>query len=162
MSKSEHSSNEKEADVERSSDDIRQDIVKGEENISQTVEQIGERIKEKLDWREYVKDSPYLALGAAAGLGYLASAMFKKRTTPMERFMGSMDKTVRHSLGGLLAGAAGPGLIKVTLIGIATKAAMGWIKNAAATTVASDGAEPKPRTESGATRGSGVEQVNSN
>jgi hypothetical protein len=147
MAKKEHPDKDKEADVERSSDDIREDIVKGEELISQTVEQIGERIKEKLDWREYVKDSPYVALGAAAGLGYLASVIFRKRTTPMERFMGSMDKQVRHSLGGLLAGAAGPGLIKVTLIGIATKAAMGWIKSAAAPTVASGGAGAKPRTE---------------
>ena len=73
MAEREYSNNDKEANVERSSDDIRQDIVKGEENISQTVEQIGERIKEKLDWREYVKDSPYVALGAAAGIGYLAS-----------------------------------------------------------------------------------------
>jgi ElaB/YqjD/DUF883 family membrane-anchored ribosome-binding protein len=145
MAKKEHPNNDKEADVERSSDDIREDIVKGEERISQTVEQIGERINEKLDWREYVKDSPYVALGAAAGLGYLASVIFRKRTTPMERFMGSLDKQVRHSLGGLLAGAAGPGLIKVTLIGIATKAAMGWIKSAGA----------KPRTENSPTMDSG-------
>ncbi|MBI4965324.1 MAG: hypothetical protein HY913_18755 [Desulfomonile tiedjei] len=157
MTKREHLNSTKEVDAERSSDDIRKDIVKGEESISQAVEQISIRIKEKLDWREYVKDSPYLALGAAAGLGYLASAIFKKRSTPMERFMGSMDAQVRHSLGGLLAGAAGPGLIKVTLIGIATKAAMGWIKNAAATTVASDGTGPKPRTAGGATSGSRVE-----
>ena len=63
-------SDTKEADVERSTEEIRQDIAKGEENISQTVEQIGERIKEKLDWRGYVRDSPYWALGVAAGLGW--------------------------------------------------------------------------------------------
>jgi ElaB/YqjD/DUF883 family membrane-anchored ribosome-binding protein len=156
MAKKEQSNNDKEADVERSSDDIRKDIVKGEERISQTVERIGERIKEKLEWREYVKDSPYMALGAAAGLGYLASVIFKKRTTPMERFISSMDKQVRHSLGGVLAGAAGPGLIKVTLIGIATKAAMGWIKTAAAPTVTSDAAGAKPRTENSPTMDSRV------
>jgi ElaB/YqjD/DUF883 family membrane-anchored ribosome-binding protein len=154
MSKSVHSSDTNEADVERSSDDIREDIAAGEESISQTVEQIGERIKEKLDWREYVKGSPYLALGAAAGLGYLVSGLFKKRTTPMERFLGSIDEQVRDSLGGLLAGAAGPGLIKATLIGIAAKAAIGWIKNAAAPTVTSDGTGPKPRTEDGSISGS--------
>jgi ElaB/YqjD/DUF883 family membrane-anchored ribosome-binding protein len=157
MAKIEHLNGTKEVDAERSSDDIRQDIAKGEERISQTVAQIGDRIKEKLDWREYVKHSPYLALGTAAGLGYLASAIFKKRITPMERFLGSVDKTVRHSLGGLLAGAAGPGLIKVTLIGIATKAAVGWIKKTAETTVASVVDEPKPRTEGSATRRSRVE-----
>ncbi|MBI5896872.1 MAG: hypothetical protein HZB24_13010, partial [Desulfobacterales bacterium] len=70
MTKREHLNSTKEVDAERSSDDIRKDIVKGEESISQAVEQISIRIKEKLDWREYVKDSPYLALGAAGGLGY--------------------------------------------------------------------------------------------
>jgi ElaB/YqjD/DUF883 family membrane-anchored ribosome-binding protein len=130
MAEREHLSNTREADVERSAENIRQDIAKGEENISQTVEKIEERIKEKLDWRGYVKDSPYWALGAAAGLGYLASGMFITRTTRMERIMGSIAEEVRDSLGGVLARAAGPGLIKVALLGIATKAAAGWIKKA--------------------------------
>jgi ElaB/YqjD/DUF883 family membrane-anchored ribosome-binding protein len=64
------SGEEKEAGVERSSEDIRQAIAREKENVSQTVEQIGERIKEKMDWRGYVRDSPYWAIGAAAGLGY--------------------------------------------------------------------------------------------
>jgi ElaB/YqjD/DUF883 family membrane-anchored ribosome-binding protein len=146
MTEKEYLSNTKEPDVERSSENIRQDIAKGKENISQTVEQIGGRIKEKLDWRGYVKDSPYWALGAAAGLGYLASRMFSARTTPVERIMHSIAEEVRDSLGGLPAGAAGPGLIKVALIGIATKAAASWIKNATSTAVASGGAVPRPQT----------------
>ena len=148
----------KEADVERSTENIRQDIAKGEEEISQTVEQIGERIKEKLDWRGYVKDSPYWALGAAAGLGYLASRAFiPPRTTPMERVMDSIAEKVRDSLGGVLAGAAGPGLIKVTLLGIATKAAVGWLKNAASTAVESGGGGPRPQTARGSTSSPRVE-----
>ena len=138
-------SDTRDANAERSSEEIRQDIAKGEENLSQTVEQIGERIKEKLDWRGYVKDSPYWALGAAAGLGYLASRMLITRTTPMERVMDSVADEVRDSLGGLLARAAGPGLIKVTLLGFATKAAVGWLKNAISTAVASSDARPRPR-----------------
>ena len=137
MAEREYPNNTREADVERSSEDIRQDIAKGGENISQIVEQIGERIKEKLDWRGYVRDSPYWAIGAAAGLGYLASGLFEKRTTPIERIMGSIDKKVRASLVGLLVGAASPGLIKVTLLGIATKVAASWIKNATSTAVTS-------------------------
>ena len=70
MAERKHLSNTREADVERSSDDIRRDVAKGEENISQTAEKIDERIQEKLEWRGYVKDSPYWALGAASGLGY--------------------------------------------------------------------------------------------
>ena len=153
MNEREHLIDTKNADVERSTEDIRQDIAKGKENISQTVEQIGDRINEKLDWRGYVKDSPYWALGAAAGLGYLASRIFMKRTTPVERIMGSIAEEVRGSVGGLLAGAAGSGLIKVTLIGIATKAAASWIKNAASTAVAKEGVEPRPQSGQGSTVG---------
>ena len=151
MAEREHLSHTGETVVKRSTEDIRQDIVKREEKISQTIEQIGERIKEKLDWRGYVKDAPYWALGAAAGLGYLASGMFITRTTPMERIMGSIAEEVRDSLGGLRTGAAGPGLIKVTLLGIATKAAASWIKNATSTSVASGSAVPRPQTGRGST-----------
>jgi len=151
MDEREYLNNTKEADVERSSEDIRQDIAKGKDNISQTVEQIGERIEEKMDWRRYVKDSPYWALTIAGGFGYLASRMFLTRTTPMERIMRPIAEEVRDSLGGLLAGAAGPGLIKVTLMGIATKAAATWIKNATSTDVASGGAVPRPQTGRGST-----------
>jgi len=151
MTEREHPSNTKQADVERSAEDIRQDIAKEKENISQIVEQIGERINEKLDWRGYVKDSPYWALGAAAGLGYLASRMFLTRTTPMERIMRPIAEEVRDSLGGLLAGAAGSGLIKVTLMGIATKAAASWIKSSTSTVVSSGGTVARPQTGLGLT-----------
>jgi ElaB/YqjD/DUF883 family membrane-anchored ribosome-binding protein len=144
MAEREYLSNTREGGVERSTEDIHQDIAKKEENISQAVEQIGERIKEKLDWRGYVKDLPYWALGAAAGLGYLASGMFITRTPPIERIMGSIAEEVRDTLGGLRAGAAGPGLIKVILLSIATKAAVSWMKNATSTDVASGGAVPRP------------------
>ena len=151
MTERECPSNIRQADVGRSTEDIRQDIAKEKENISQTVEQIGERINEKLDWREYVKGSPYWALGAAAGLGYLASRMFIRRTTPMERIMRPIAEEVRDSLGSLLAGAAGSGLIKVTLMGIATKAVANWIKKATSTAVTSGDAVPRPQTGRGST-----------
>jgi ElaB/YqjD/DUF883 family membrane-anchored ribosome-binding protein len=139
------------ADVERTTEEIRQDIAKREENIFQTVDQISERIKDKLDWRRYVTESPYWALGAAAGLGYLASGIFKPRTTPVERIMNSIAEKARDSLGGVLVGTAGPGLIKVALLSIATKAAAGWLKNATATVVTSSGAGPQPQTGDGST-----------
>jgi ElaB/YqjD/DUF883 family membrane-anchored ribosome-binding protein len=150
MAEREHLGNEKEADVERSSEDIRQNIAKEKENISQKVDQIGERIKEKLDWREYVKDSPYLAIGVAAGLGYIGSRVLITRTTPMERIMDSIAGEVRGSLGGLIAG---PGLIKLTLLGIATKAAARWIKKASSTEVVDGAAGPRPPAGHGSTVG---------
>jgi len=147
MAAREYPNNTKEADVERSTKDIRRDIAAKEENISKTVDQIGERINEKLDWREYVKSYPYWAMGAAAGLGYLASRMFLTRSTPMERIMNSIAGEVRNSLGGPLVRAAGSGLIKMTLMGIATRAAAGWIKNATSTDAANGCAGPQPQAE---------------
>jgi len=137
MARKTQQSDEKEADAERSSEDIRQDIAKEKENISQKVDQIGERIKEKLDWREYVKDSPYWAIGAAAGLGYLASRVFIPRPTPMERIMGPIAEGLRGSIGG-------PGLVQMILLGIATKAAARWIKSAPSTAGKSGSARDSP------------------
>ena len=149
MNEREHLIDTKKADIERSTEDIRQDIAKGKENISQTVELIGDRINEKLDWRGYVKESPYWALGAAAGLGYLASRIFIRRTTPMERIIGSIAGEVRDSVGGLLVGAAGFGLIKVALLRIATEVAASWINKATSAAVESGRATPRPQIECG-------------
>jgi hypothetical protein len=117
---------------ERSTKEIREDIVNEEMYISRTVEQIGEHLKTKVDWRTYVNESPYWALGAAAGLGYIASKKLKRRITPMERALGSFSEAVGHSLGRQLAGAAGPGLIKLSVLGIVTKVAANMAKNAVA------------------------------
>lgn len=147
----------KEAEVSRTAEEIRRDIAQRGEDISQTVDRIGERIKEKFDWRRYVSQSPYWALGAAAGLGYLASGMFKTRTTPVERFMDSISEKARDSLGGVLAGAAAPGLIKAALLAVATRAAAGWLKNAGATAVTSHGAGSQSQTGEGLSNSPRVE-----
>ncbi len=149
MAAREYLSNTREADVERSTEDIRQDIAEKEENISRTVEQIRARITEKVDWRGYVKGSPYWALGAAAGLGYLASGMLRTRTSPVERTAGPLSEAGRDSNDNVRAAAAGPSLIKATLLGIAAKAASDWIKNATSTAAAGSGTEPRPRTGRG-------------
>ena len=115
---------------DRSSEEIRRSIAREKENISQTVGQIGERIKEKMDWREYVNDSPYLSLGAAAGIGYLASSIiFTKRASPLEQIMGPLVEEACESFGGLKAEAGRPGIIKLTLIGIVARAASGWLND---------------------------------
>jgi ElaB/YqjD/DUF883 family membrane-anchored ribosome-binding protein len=153
MAEKEYQSNKRETDVERSAEVIRQDIAKGEENISQTVGQISERLKEKLDWRGYVRESPYLAIGAAAGLGYLVSKMFHTHATPKERIM----REVRESLGGPHTGTAGQGLLQVTLLGIATKVVADWIENATSTSTAGSDQENQPSVESGSTINSKVD-----
>jgi hypothetical protein len=128
----------------RSTDVIRQDIAQGGQNISQTVEQIGQRVKEKLDWRQYVKTSPYLTLGAAAGLGYLAAGLLRKRTTPTQRLVRILADQVGDSLGGVRTQAARPSLIKATLLTIAVKTAANWLQNGDSTAapVGNNGHQP--------------------
>ncbi len=110
----------------RSSKEIKQDLAATGENFSRTVEQLGEHIEEKLDWRGYMRKSPFWAVGAAAGLGLLAAGMVRRRTTPMERLMATFNSSVRSGL----AGIAGPGLIKITLLGIAARTAANWLNKA--------------------------------
>lgn len=139
MAEREKLTNEKDADVERKSEYIRQELAKEGENLSQTVDQIGERIKEKLDWREYVRDSPYLSIGVAAGLGYLASRIFRKRRTPLERIMEAVDGDVCDSIGSSLFSKA--------LLGIATRTAADLIVNVITTAETHSDAGPRPQTE---------------
>ncbi|MDZ4184902.1 MAG: DUF883 C-terminal domain-containing protein [Desulfuromonadales bacterium] len=115
---------------ERSTEDIRQDLAREEENLSRTAQKIGDRIKEKLDWGEYVKDSPYLALGIAAGVGFFAARALQPRRTPMQRIIGTLAEEVRGSLDGFHVGAARPSLAQMTLLGIGTKLAADWIRKA--------------------------------
>jgi ElaB/YqjD/DUF883 family membrane-anchored ribosome-binding protein len=141
---------------ERSTEEIRQDIAREEENLSRTAQQIGERIKEKLDVSEYVKDSPYWALGIAAGIGFVASRAVRKRTTPLERIMNSLTEEVRDALGGLNGGAARPGLVRVTLLGIGTKLAAGWVNNAISTNGSSGSVKPPSQPEYDSTHKTGA------
>jgi len=70
---------------ERSAKEIRHDIADKRESLSKTVDRLDERIHQTLDWREYISDHPYAALGIAAGLGFLIWGIFRPRPTSYER-----------------------------------------------------------------------------
>lgn len=118
--------------TERSTEDLRQEIAREQEEISQTVGEIGERIEEKLNWRRYVEKSPYAAIGAAAAAGFVAMGMMTKRRKPVDQIVDAVSRSLRGSKAGKYAKRTAPkGLINMTLLGFATKAASGWLKNAA-------------------------------
>lgn len=56
---------------ERSTEEIERDIEATRESIKETVDQIEERLHRAVDWRSYVKGSPWIALAVAAGVGVL-------------------------------------------------------------------------------------------
>ena len=79
---------------ERSVDEIRQDIAARRETITETVDKLSEQVQRKLDWREYVANHPFAALGIAAGTGILVAGIFKQRSTPGERIMCALSDSV--------------------------------------------------------------------
>ncbi len=146
-------------DAERSSDKIRRDIVAKRETISETVDRLGERIQEKLDWREYVAEYPYWAIGVAAGVGLVVSTVVRRRSTPLDRISDALTDTieelgghVRHAVGGALMKAGGRGLVKGTLYGMATKMAVDWLKGAASNALSADNYDEPARPTRSATQ----------
>ena len=79
---------------QRTAESIRQDIAAKRESISGTVDRLGDRIQESLDWRSYVGEYPIVALGLAAGVGFVFSGIFKRRLTPRERIFEALAETV--------------------------------------------------------------------
>ena len=134
----------------RSTEEIRKDIAREEENISRTAQQIGDRIKEKLAVSEYVKDSPYWALGIASCIGFFAARALLPRRTPMQRIIDSFAEDVRGSLGGLHVVATPPGAVKVALLGIGSKLAADWIRKASSTSESQKESEPTSNPDAAA------------
>lgn len=78
----------------RSAQEIREDIAAKREAITETVDRLGERIHQTLDWHSYVAEHPYIAIGAAAGLGVLVSGIFKRRPSPRDRMIDALAETI--------------------------------------------------------------------
>jgi len=126
---------------ERSAEEIRLDIAARRESISETVDRLGDRIHETLDWREYVAEYPYVALGLAAGLGFLVAGIFKIKhePTPRERIYDALaeiteDVTdrVRGSIQDVVPKKGGPGTtLKAAATAAVTKAALDFAKKKA-------------------------------
>lgn len=121
---------------ERSAEAIRQDIAARRDSISEAVDKLGDKIHETLDWREYISNYPTVAIGAAAGLGFLLSGMFKRKPTPQERMMDALAEMVEDfkDRAGDIAGdvvkrkVVGSKTVKAAITGVVTKAAMDFAK----------------------------------
>lgn len=124
---------------ERSADEIRTDIAARRESISRTVDRIGEKFHETLDWRGYVTRNPYASIGIAVGAGIIVGSLLRRRTTPSERIVdaiadkvGELGEDLRESARKVFLRTAAPGLFKGTVYGIAGKALMQYLQSRAA------------------------------
>lgn len=126
---------------DRDARSIRKDIAARRESISETVDRLGERIQETLDWREYVSEHPLVAVGVAAGLGLIVAGIFKRKPTPRERIMDAVAETfedmidrvrgtVEDMVGGRKKMVSGR-TVKAAVVTLITKAATDFVKNKA-------------------------------
>jgi ElaB/YqjD/DUF883 family membrane-anchored ribosome-binding protein len=105
---------------ERSIDEIRRDIERRRDSITRTVDQMGRKVHDTFSWREQVADHPYVALGVAAGAGFLLAKLLLRRRSSPERLAEELGSTLRHSIHG--ASAPRQSGIIGGLAGIATAA----------------------------------------
>jgi ElaB/YqjD/DUF883 family membrane-anchored ribosome-binding protein len=79
---------------ERSVEEIRNDIAARRAAIATTVDRLGDKVEQTLDWRTYVNEHPMVALGIAAGVGMLAGRLFKPRPSPRQRILDAFADTM--------------------------------------------------------------------
>jgi hypothetical protein len=138
-------------ETERSAEEIRQDIAAKRESITETVERLNDKFQSTLDWRTYAGDYPFVALGLALGLGYVASRIFTPKPTPRQRIMEAIADSVedfKDQFGDYLEivppkkSAIGTSA-KAAATALLTKAATDYVKNVL---TASRSAEPVEET----------------
>jgi hypothetical protein len=117
-------------DPPRSAEEIRNDIELEKQMISETVDRLNKRLHERLDWRSYVRRSPFLALGVAASLGFFVSGKLVRHVTPGEK--------IADAIGRLSGRAKEESFIKLFLYGVATKIVTDLLKSGAVKQILSD------------------------
>jgi hypothetical protein len=149
---------------DRSTVAIRQDIAAKRESISETVDKLGDRIQETLDWREYIAEYSVAALGLAAGAGFLVAGIFRRRPTPRERIMDAvaeLTEDMTDRVGGVMAAVIQKRLVsgrtvKAAATTMIAKAVMDIVKKQISSAMTNDNSRRQSRTTaySGALRSS--------
>src|SRR6266446_4847783 len=138
---------------DRSAVAIRQDIAAKRESISETVDKLGERIHETFDWHEYVAEYPAVALGLAAGAGFVVAGMFKRNPTPQQRILDAvadLTEDMTDRIGDVMSGVIQKKLVSGrTLRAAATamiaKAAVDLLKKQISGAIAGDNSQLRGR-----------------
>jgi ElaB/YqjD/DUF883 family membrane-anchored ribosome-binding protein len=123
---------------ERSPDEIRQDIAARRESITEAVDRLSDRFQRTFDWRAYVSDHPLVALGVAAGIGFLSVKLFTPRPSPGARIKDALAdgfedlaSRFKHQLEDLAPVHHKVGIgatVKAAAAGLITKAATDYVR----------------------------------
>ncbi|MEO6726230.1 MAG: hypothetical protein ABIU20_08915 [Blastocatellia bacterium] len=122
--------------IERSSEDLRQEIKDKKEAIAETLNRLDQRVHRAIDWRAQVGDHPYLALGLAVSVGCLFSGIFNSTSSPRERIMDALAEgveditdQVRNSVNSQFSRPSKGNALKAAALALATKAATTYLSN---------------------------------
>src|SRR5690242_2867971 len=84
---------------DRSIEEIRQNIEKTRSELTDTVDQLGEKFKETFDWKKYISDYPFVALGGATLIGFvLTRTLLGRRQSNTEELIKNLIKIGADSL----------------------------------------------------------------
>jgi len=138
--------------LDRSAVAIRQDIAAKRESISETVDKLGERIHETFDWHEYVAEYPGVALGLAAGAGFLIAGIFKRKPSPRERILDAvadLTEDMTDRVGGVMSEVIQKKMfsgrtVKAAATAMIAKAAVDFLKTQLAGAIVGDSSRRTP------------------
>lgn len=83
------------ADGERSIEEIRQNIEQVRGEITNTVDQLGDKLRSTFDWKHYIGEYPFVAVGGAAFLGFLvARRLLKPKRSNTDQMIHNLVNTV--------------------------------------------------------------------
>ena len=145
--------------LDRSAFAIRQDIAAQRESISETVDKLGDRLQETFDWHEYVAGYPVVALGLAAGAGFLIAGVFKRKPTPQQRIheaFAELTEDLTDRVGGVMAGVIqkkmfSSGAVKAAATTMLAKVAVDFLKSRLSSAMAGANSIPgQPQTRNSA------------
>lgn len=132
---------------DRSTQAIRRDIAARRDSITETVDELSGKVQAALDWRTYVADHPFVAVGVAAGVTCTMVALLKRRRSPQDRIMDALADGVEDLAGRFKDGLGALPLMRRARLGrllwsvgstIATAAITTQVKAASARSDAED------------------------
>jgi len=103
--------------ADRSAEIIRRDIAARRDSISDTVDELSDRVQAALDWRTYVAAHPFVAVGVTAGLALTVAALVKRRSSPQDRIMDALAESVEDLAGRFRDGVGTLPLVRKARIG---------------------------------------------
>jgi len=132
----------------RNPEQLRSEIESSKEAITDTIKRIDDHIHRAVNWREQVREHPFVALGAAAVGGVLIAGMFSRKPSPRDRIVDAIAESVeditdsvRNRIGNQLTRTMTGGLLKTAVTTVVAKKVTEYLKQKTANGLNSNNSE---------------------